>query len=97
MSGSFGLQNTPPQSRDARQWRPVIQFRGMAKRPVKQSPDDILTSPTAARIAGLDRVHFARLLREGKGPRHQAIEAGKRHIVLILRRDLAAWMAARKG
>lgn len=64
----------------------------MARRP---SPDDILTSPTAARLAGLDRVHFARLVREGKGPRHQTVEAGKRHIVLILRRDLERWIAAR--
>jgi hypothetical protein len=66
----------------------------MAKRR-PASPDDILTSPTAARIAGLDRVHFARLVREGKGPRHQTVEAGKRHIVLILRRDLDAWIAGR--
>jgi predicted DNA-binding transcriptional regulator AlpA len=61
----------------------------------KQRPDDILTSPTAAKIAGIHRVHFARLIREGKGPRHQAVKAGARHLVLILRRDLEAWMAAR--
>lgn len=69
----------------------------MAKRRPAESPDDILTSPTAARLAGLDRVHFARLVREGKGPRHQTVEAGKRHIVLILRRDLDAWVAARNA
>lgn len=69
----------------------------MAKRRPAQSSDDILTSPTAARVAGLDRVHFARLVRDGKGPRHQTIEAGKRHIVLILRRDLTAWLASRNA
>jgi hypothetical protein len=66
----------------------------MARRPAT-SPDDILTSPTAARLAGLDRVHFARLVRQGKGPRHQTIAAGRRHIVLVLRRDLEAWLAGR--
>jgi hypothetical protein len=69
----------------------------MPKRRPAESPDDILTSPTAARLAGLDRVHFARLIRDGKGPRHQTIEAGKRHLVLILRRDLVAWLAARNA
>lgn len=64
----------------------------MARRP---APDDILTSPSAARLAGLDRVHFARLVRDGKGPRYQTVEAGKRHIVLILRRDLERWIASR--
>jgi len=67
----------------------------MSKRRPAESPDDILTSPTAARLAGLDRAHFARLVREGKGPRYQTIEAGERHLVLILRRDLDAWLAAR--
>ncbi len=67
----------------------------MPKRRPPESPDDILTSPSAARIAGLDRVHFARLVREGKGPRHQTVEAGERHLVLILRRDLDAWIASR--
>jgi hypothetical protein len=67
----------------------------MSQRRPRASPDDILTSPTAARLAGLDRVHFARLVREGKGPRHQTVEAGERHIVLILRRDLDAWIAGR--
>ncbi len=69
----------------------------MANRRPAESGDDILTSPTAARIAGLDRVHFARLIREGKGPRHQTVEAGQRHIVLILRRDLEAWMKGRQA
>jgi hypothetical protein len=67
----------------------------MPKHRPAESADDILTSPTAARLAGLDRAHFARLIREGKGPRHQTIEAGERHLVLILRRDLDAWVAAR--
>ncbi len=69
----------------------------MPRRRSAESPDDILTSPTAARLAGLDRVHFARLIREGKGPMYQTVEAGKRHLVLILRRDLDAWIAARNA
>jgi hypothetical protein len=69
----------------------------MPRRRSAESPDDILTSPTAARLAGLDRVHFARLIREGKGPKYQTVEAGKRHLVLILRRDLDAWIAARNA
>jgi predicted DNA-binding transcriptional regulator AlpA len=67
------------------------------KRPPAESPDDILTSPTAARLAGLDRAHFARLIRDGRGPRHQTIPSGRRHLVLILRRDLDAWIAGRGG
>jgi hypothetical protein len=60
-------------------------------------PDEILTSPTAARIAGLERVYFARLIREGKGPRHQRVKAGSRSLVLILRSDLDRWLASRNG
>lgn len=59
--------------------------------------DDLLTSPTAARIAGLERVYFARLIREGKGPPHQRVKAGTRTLVLILRGDLDRWIASRKG
>jgi len=77
--------------------RPAAYDRIMPRPRRAESADDILTSPTAARLAGLDRVHFARLIREGKGPRHQTIEAGKRHLVLILRRDLEAWLAARNS
>lgn len=69
----------------------------MARKHPKPSPDDILTSPTAAEIAGLERVYFARLIREGKGPVHQRVKAGSRTLVLIRRGDLAAWMAARNG
>lgn len=65
------------------------------KRRPAESPDDILTSPTAAAIAGLNRAHFSRLIASGKGPRHQTVPAGRRHIVLILRRDLDAWISAR--
>lgn len=54
---------------------------------------EIITSPTAAQIAGLHRVHFARLIRDGKGPLHHRVRAGSREIVLILRKDLDAWMA----
>jgi hypothetical protein len=66
-------------------------------KPPASSPDDILTSPTAARIAGLERVYFARLIREGKGPKHQRVKAGSRTLVLILRGDLDRWIAARNG
>lgn len=64
----------------------------MPKRPGNTSPDDLLTSPQAAALAGLHRVHFARLIREGKGPKFQ--KAGPR-IVLIRRGDLDAWLADR--
>lgn len=68
------------------------------KRPAAtESADDILTSPTAARIAGLERVYFARLIREGKGPKHQRVPAGSRTLVLFVRRDLDRWIAARNG
>ena len=63
----------------------------------KRRPDEILTSPTAAAVAGLERVYFARLVREGRGPRYQTIKAGKRHLVLILRSDLEAWIKARNN
>jgi hypothetical protein len=70
----------------------------MARRkPPQPSPDEILTSPTAARIAGLERVYFARLIREGKGPQHQRVRAGSRTLVLILRADLDRWLASRNG
>lgn len=61
-------------------------------------PDELLSSPQAARIAGLNRVYFARLLREGRGPVHQLVgdpHAEKRFVV-IRRGDLEAWMASRQ-
>ncbi len=61
-----------------------------------ESGEDILTSPTAARIAGLDRIHFARLIRDGKGPRYKTIQTGTRHIVLIIRDDLDEWIRSRE-
>lgn len=67
------------------------------KKPPATAADDILTSPTAAQIAGLERVYFARLIREGKGPKHQRVKAGSRTLVLIVRSDLDAWIATRKG
>jgi hypothetical protein len=67
------------------------------KRQTHGGQDELLTSPTAARIAGLERVYFARLIREGKGPRHDRVVAGSRTLVLIRRGDLAAWMAERNG
>ena len=69
----------------------------MTKRKPQTNADDLLTSPAAAEIAGLDRVHFARLVREGKGPAHERASTGKgkRHIVLIRRGDLDAWLASR--
>ena len=69
----------------------------MTKRKPQTNPDELLTSPAAAEIAGLDRVHFARLVREGKGPAHERASTGrgKRHMVLIRRGDLDAWIASR--
>ena len=64
----------------------------MPKRPAETSADDLLTSPQAAALAKLHRVHFARLIREGKGPKHQKV--GPR-IVLIRRSDLESWLAGR--
>jgi hypothetical protein len=65
------------------------------KQPARRGIDDILTSPTAARLAGLERVYFARLLREGKGPKHMRVQAGSRTLVLIHRTDLDVWLAGR--
>jgi hypothetical protein len=67
------------------------------KRQNRGGQDELLTSPTAARIAGLERVYFARLIREGKGPRHDRVVAGSRTLVLIRRGDLEAWMAERNA
>jgi len=69
----------------------------MAKGMPLPSDDEILTAPAAAQIAGLDRAHFRRLIREGKGPAHQTVRAGKRDMVLILRRDLDVWMKGRNA
>lgn len=57
--------------------------------------DDLLTSTQAAEIAGLHRTHFARLVADGKGPKHQKLKTPKRHLVVIRRGDLLAWMAGR--
>lgn len=61
------------------------------------NPDELLTSPQAARIAGLSRVYFAKLLREGRGPIHQLVgdPAQEKRIVIIRRGDLVAWMKSR--
>jgi excisionase family DNA binding protein len=64
----------------------------MPRRPAETSADDLLSSPQAATVAGLHRVHFARLVREGKGPKHQKV--GPR-MVLIRRADLESWLADR--
>lgn len=66
-----------------------------AKHKMRGGADELLTSPTAARIAGLERVYFARLIREGKGPKHDRVAAGSRTLVLIRRADLDAWLADR--
>lgn len=68
-----------------------------AKKHLRGGADELLTSPTAARIAGLERVYFARLIREGKGPRHDRVVAGSRTLVLIRRADLDAWLADRNA
>jgi len=69
----------------------------MAKGQHSPTDDEILTAPAAALIAGLDRAHFRRLIREGKGPVHQTVRAGKRDMVLILRRDLDVWIKGRNA
>ena len=69
----------------------------MAKGPHLPTEDEILTAPAAAQIADLDRAHFRRLIREGMGPVHQTVRAGKRDMVLILRRDLNVWIKAREA
>jgi hypothetical protein len=69
----------------------------MAKGQPPPPDDEILTAPAAALIVGLDRAHFRRLIREGKGPVHQTVRAGKRDMVLILRRDLDLWIKAREA
>ena len=60
-----------------------------------EDSSEMLTSPSAARTAGLHRVHFARLIRDGKGPRYQTISSGGRHIVLIAKADLCDWLSKR--
>lgn len=68
------------------------------KRPAaRESADDLLTSSAAAQLAGLNRSHFSRLLSAGSGPACQRIPAGGRHLVLIRRGDLMAWIEARRG
>lgn len=63
------------------------------KRSPKVDPDQLLTSPAAAELVGLDRTHFARLVREGKGPPHQRVG----RFVTIRLADLEAWNARRQG
>lgn len=67
----------------------------MARKQPERWANDILTTAQAAELAGLDRSHFWRLVKEGKGPRHQILKAGKKPMVLIVRADLEAWMADR--
>lgn len=62
-------------------------------RPPKAEPDQLVTSPAAAELVGLDRTHFARLVREGKGPPHQRVG----RFVTIRLADLEAWNARRQG
>lgn len=62
------------------------------KRSPKVDPDQLLTSPAAAELVGLDRTHFARLVREGKGPTHQRIG----RFVMVRRGDLEVWNARRR-
>lgn len=69
----------------------------MTKRKIKIDADELLTSTVAAEIAGLNRSHFSRLLADGKGPVVTRIRAGNRHLSLIRRGDLMAWVAARQG
>ncbi len=57
--------------------------------------DDLLTAPQAARVAGLNRSHFSRLLAAGQGPKCQRIGSGKKPLVVILRGDLNRWIAGR--
>jgi hypothetical protein len=56
------------------------------------SPDEMLTGPDAAAVVGLDRTHFARLVRDGKGPPHQRVG----RFILVRRGDLAAWDRTRR-
>lgn len=69
----------------------------MAKRAVHDWADDILTASQAAQIADLDRAHFGRLIKDGKGPPHQTVKAGTKRLVLILRRDLERWIKGRNA
>jgi len=72
----------------------------MTMRKPQHDANDMLTSPQAAELAGLQRTHFARLVREGKGPPHTTMPVGttgKKHLVLIRRGDLMSWIAARNA
>lgn len=62
----------------------------------RANDDDLLTTPQAAEIAGLNRSHLARLIAAGLGPRHQKLKTPKRHLVVIRRGDLMAWIARRE-
>jgi hypothetical protein len=65
----------------------------------RTDPDELLTSPQAARLACLNRQYFAKLLREGRGPVHQLVgdPTQEKRIVIIRRGDLDAWLKSREG
>ena len=94
------LHRCPPQAGAHRlENSPNWYDSAMTKRKPTPDPDELLTSPQAAEVAGLDRTHFARLVREGKGPEYSTMPvgtAGKKHMVLIRRGDLMKWLAARQ-
>ena len=64
--------------------------------PVEGSPDDLLTAPEAAQIAGVHRVTFSRRLKAGKGPRTTRAGASGHALYLVRRADLMTWLAARQ-
>ena len=72
------------------------------KRPAKktaakpESPDDLLTAPQAAAIAGVHRVTFSRRLKAGKGPATTRAGGAGHSLYLIRRADLMAWLAERQ-
>jgi Helix-turn-helix domain len=71
----------------------------MAKKPKTNtpapSPDDLLTAPQAAEIAGVHRVTFSRRLKQGKGPPFQRVGSSGHPVYVVRRGDLLAWLAAR--
>lgn len=95
LAALYGRRITPPPPETASNWYDSA----MTKRKPTPDSDELLTSPQAAELAGLDRTHFARLVREGKGPEYSTMPvgtAGKKHMVLIRRGDLMKWLAARQ-
>jgi hypothetical protein len=96
MSCPYALDGGAPSVGKSTNWYDFV----MAQRKPTTNHDELLTSPQAAALAGLQRTHFARLVREGKGPPHTTMPVGttgKKHLVLIRRGDLMSWMAARQG